>query len=53
MEEYPNYGKVAWRELQLPLTVAALRQRLGQKAKKEPKFLFYALYGHISRDAIL
>jgi len=53
LEEYPTTEEVAWRESQLPSTVAALRQKLGQKAKKEPKFRFYALYGHISRDDVL
>lgn len=31
----------------LPPTLFALRQKLGQKAKQEPRFRFYTLYGRI------
>lgn len=31
----------------LPPKLVALRQKLGQKAKQEPKFRFYSLYGRI------
>lgn len=37
----------------LPLKLSRLRQTLGQKAKQEPKFRFYSLYGHILRDDCL
>lgn len=37
------------REQKLPASLSQLRQRLGQKAKQEPRFKFYSLYGLIMR----
>jgi RNA-directed DNA polymerase len=37
----------------IPPKLVALRFRLGQKAKQEPKFRFYALYGHLLRMDVL
>lgn len=40
-------------EGKLPPKLAELRLKLGQKAKQEPKFRFYALYGHLTRRDVL
>jgi RNA-directed DNA polymerase len=37
----------------LPPKIASLRFKLGQKAKQEPEFRFYALYGHLLRMDVL
>ena len=51
--ENPITEQVTAFERNLSQSLTSLRQKLGQKAKQEPKFRFYSLYGHISRDDVL
>ena len=43
----------AARELALPPKLRALREKLNAKAKREPKFRFYSLYGHVCQPWVL
>jgi RNA-directed DNA polymerase len=49
----PTTGEAGGQETGLPPSLSSLRHKLRQKAEQEPKFRFYSLYGHISRQDVL
>jgi len=49
----PTTEEAARSEEGLPRSLISLRLKLGRKAKQEPKFRFYSLYGHISRRDVM
>lgn len=48
-----TYARDEGRQVALPASLSALRQKLNQKARNEPKFRFYALYDRLYRPDVL
>lgn len=51
--EAGNEPETTVREKLLPPKLRDLRQKLNAKAKQEPGFRFYSLYGHVCRSEVL
>lgn len=48
-----DYGAYSENHKHVPEKVFSLQRKLYAKAKSEPSFRFYSLYGHLSRPVVL